>query len=308
MELRQLRYFVRIVELGSIGAAARDLQLVPSALSQQISRLESELSTRLLQRSTTGIQATDAGVAFYRQAQLALRHTDDAVRAAQQARLSGHVSLGMSPSESAVLALPYLKAMRERYPDVRLRLVESLSTNLAAMLDSRQLDLAILFDSRAARRPGAIPLVEERLFLIGLTSMPELQGLRGSRVEIRQLSNVPLVLGSQGIRGAVDAAFDQAGCKPRIVLEIDGMMVLLDAVRAGIGATIQPGASTLRLPLDVVARIEIADPGASRLNMLVSLNEEELSPAVLAARIVLRDITRELVLTGQWPGASLHKT
>ena len=51
MELRQLRYFVRIVELGSMGRAAIDLNMVQSALSQQISRLEGELSTRLLQRT-----------------------------------------------------------------------------------------------------------------------------------------------------------------------------------------------------------------------------------------------------------------
>ena len=56
MELRQLRYFVRVVELGSISRAALDLNLVQSALSQQISRLESELATRLLQRSAQGRQ------------------------------------------------------------------------------------------------------------------------------------------------------------------------------------------------------------------------------------------------------------
>ena len=47
MELRQLRYFVRVVELGSMGRAASDLGVVTSALSQQISRLEGELCTRL---------------------------------------------------------------------------------------------------------------------------------------------------------------------------------------------------------------------------------------------------------------------
>lgn len=306
MELRQLRYYVRVVELGGIGRAARDLEVVPSTLSQQVSRLENELKTRLLQRSVGGVSATDAGMAFYRQAQLALRHVDDAVRAAQQARLSGHVSLGMPPSAAAVLALPYLSAMRERYPDVRLRLVESLSSNLAAMLEARQLDLAILFKSGAARADGVLPLVEERLFLIGLASMPELKKLQASGVEIRQLVDVPLVLGSQGVRGAVDAAFERAGCMPRIVLEIDGLSVLLDAVRAGIGATIQPGSSTLRLPHDAVARIEITDPDARRLNMLVSLSDDELSPAVLAARIVLRETVKMLVLTGRWPGASIQ--
>ena len=57
MELRQLRYFVRVVELGSISRAALDLQLVQSALSQQISRLEGELATRLLQRTSKGVSA-----------------------------------------------------------------------------------------------------------------------------------------------------------------------------------------------------------------------------------------------------------
>jgi len=66
LELRQLRYFVRVVELGSMGRAARELGLVPSALSQQISRLEGELATRLLQRTATGVIPTDAGLEFWR--------------------------------------------------------------------------------------------------------------------------------------------------------------------------------------------------------------------------------------------------
>ena len=57
---RQLRYFVRVVELGSMSRAALDLDLVQSALSQQISRLEGELSTRLLQRTPRGRVATAA--------------------------------------------------------------------------------------------------------------------------------------------------------------------------------------------------------------------------------------------------------
>jgi len=139
MELRQLRYFIRIVELGSMGRAALDLGVGTPALSQQISRLEGELSTRLLQRTTTGVLPTDAGLAFFRQAQLAIRHADAAAQAARQARLAGHVSIGLAPSTSGVLALPLLEAMRERYPDVRLRLVESLSGNLATLLNARQL-------------------------------------------------------------------------------------------------------------------------------------------------------------------------
>ena len=83
MELRQLRYFVRTVECGSMGRAAQELGVVTSALSQQISRLEGELATRLLQRKGTGVVPTDAGLAFLQQAQLTLRHAEQAVQAAQ---------------------------------------------------------------------------------------------------------------------------------------------------------------------------------------------------------------------------------
>ncbi|MGV7246624.1 LysR family transcriptional regulator, partial [Caballeronia sp. M23-90] len=62
MELRQLRYFVRVIEHGSMGRAAMELGVVTSTLSQQISRLESELSTRLLQRTANGVVPTDAGL------------------------------------------------------------------------------------------------------------------------------------------------------------------------------------------------------------------------------------------------------
>jgi LysR family transcriptional regulator, regulatory protein for tcuABC len=310
MELRQLRYFVRVVELGSMGRAAQDLGVVTSALSQQISRLEGELSTRLLQRGVGGVRATDAGMAFYQQAQLALRHADDAIQAAQQARLSGHVSVGLAPSTSAVLAFPFMRAMRERYPDVRLRLVESLSGDLAAMLNARQLDLAVLFDVESARRWSVQPLLDERLFVIGRRDMPELGSLaRRTGVRLARLGNLPLVLpsGSHGLRAIVNAAFARAKCEPHIVLEIDGLAVLMDAVCGGIGATIQPGAATARLPQDAVTRIEISDHEARRRNLLTSLSDDELAPAALAARVVLHDVARALVAEGRWPGASLHE-
>ena len=151
MELRQLRYFVRVVELGSFSRAAADLDMVQSALSQQVARLEGELSARLLTRSAQGVSPTEAGIAFFREAQLTVRHADQAVRAAQDARLSGTVSIGLPPTVASILGVPLLHAMRERYPDVRVHLVESLSGHLANLLNARQLDLAVLYGSHPGR-------------------------------------------------------------------------------------------------------------------------------------------------------------
>ena len=307
MELRQLRYFVHVVAAGSMGRAAAELGVVVSALSQQISRLESELSTRLLQRSAAGVRPTDAGLAFLRQAQLTLRHADDAVLAAQQARLSGHVSVGLAPSTAAVLGLPFLQAMRARYPDVRLHLAENLSGHLASMLNARQLDLAVLFETGTLRHCSALPLLDERLFLIGARDLPGMPV--GRQVRVARLGSLPLLLptGSHGLRAVLERAFARARCTPHVALEVDGLALLMDAVRAGVGATVQPGAALARLPADELSILPLADRDAQRRNWLVSLSDDELPPAALAARVTLTDVARTLVTQGHWPGATLHE-
>ena len=306
MELRQLRYFVRVLELGSISRAALDLELVQSALSQQISRLESELSTRLLQRTSKGVVATEAGMAFFREAQLTLRHADQAVRAAQLSRLTGAVSVGLASTTAAVLGLPLMRAMHERYPDVRLHMVEGMSGHLTSMLNSRQLDLAILFDTQAARRWSVLSLAEEKLFLIQAKS-DAIQTVK--RTRMADLKDVPLILptGTHGLRNALDAAFVQAKFKPLLAAEIDSLAMTMAAVEAGLGSTVQPWAALAGLP-DAAKRFiwaEIADTQVRRVNAICSLSDDELSPAALAARVVLADCARELVRSKQWLGVKL---
>jgi LysR family tcuABC transcriptional regulator len=313
MELRQLRYLLKIIELGSFSRAASALNVVTSALSQQISRLERELKTQLLQRTSTGVTPTDAGLAFIRQAQLAVRHADDAVRAARLGRLSGHVSIGLAPSTATVLGSPLMRLLRERYPDVRLRFVESLSGDLANMLNARQLDLAVLFSADPDRRWSIVPLrwsieplLEERLFVMGsrrLTGMP-----KGRKVRLTEVGKLPLLLpsASHNLRLLLNSALAKVNCEPQIVAEIDGLAMLMKAVSAGLGATIQPGAAAARISGSDCAVIEIADAAVRRSNLLISLPDEELSPAARAARTALFDLARQLVLAGSWLGASLH--
>ncbi len=308
MELRQFRYFVRVVELGSMSRAAVDLGVVQSALSQQISRLEGELATRLLQRSAKGVTPTEAGLAFFREAQLTLRHADQAARAAHESRLSGSVSIGLAPTTASMLGVTLMRAMRERYPDVRLHMVEGLSGHLSQMLNARQLDLAVLFDTHPARRWSVTPLLEEKLFLIRAKPSTEAQALP-ARMRMAQLKGVALILpsGPHGLRSTLDAAFARAKVKPRIVAEIDSLPMLMDAVEAGVGATLQPWAALGRFP-DAAARFELSelmDAQARRRNSLCSLSDDELSPAALAARVVLADCARTLVREGRWGGARL---
>ncbi|ECM2679960.1 tricarballylate utilization LysR family transcriptional regulator TcuR [Salmonella enterica subsp. enterica serovar Typhimurium] len=306
MELRQLRYFVRIIETGSMGSAAQDLDIGVSALSQQMSRLENELAIRLLQRTSRGVTPTNAGLAFYSQAQLALRHADDAILAAREARLSGHVSVGMAPSTASILGIPFIHAMQENYADVRLHVVESLSGNLERMINTRQIDLAIVFQKDKILRWSARPILEEQLFLIGSHTL--LAALPDNPITPEQLAGIPLIMPSQGhgLRGRLDAVCQEHALNVEIVAEIDGLALLMRAVRDGLGATLQPGAAISHLDNDALRVIGVHNPVLSRPNFLVSLSDDELTPAGLAARVVLTKVMRQLVDAGEWPGATLY--
>ncbi|HAC6174752.1 TPA_asm: tricarballylate utilization LysR family transcriptional regulator TcuR [Salmonella enterica subsp. enterica serovar Typhimurium] len=306
MELRQLRYFVRIIETGSMGSAAQDLDIGVSALSQQMSRLENELAIRLLQRTSRGVTPTNAGLAFYSQAQLALRHADDAILAAREARLSGHVSVGMAPSTASILGIPFIHAMQENYADVRLHVVESLSGNLERIINTRQIDLAIVFQKDKILRWSARPILEEQLFLIGSHAL--LAALPDNPITPEQLAGIPLIMPSQGhgLRGRLDAVCQEHALNVEIVAEIDGLALLMRAVRDGLGATLQPGAAISHLDNDALRVIGVHNPVLSRPNFLVSLSDDELTPAGLAARVVLTKVMRQLVDAGEWPGATLY--
>ncbi|EGD1493464.1 tricarballylate utilization LysR family transcriptional regulator TcuR [Salmonella enterica] len=306
MELRQLRYFVRIIETGSMGSAAQDLDIGVSALSQQISRLENELAIRLLQRTSRGVTPTNAGLAFYSQAQLALRHADDAILAAREARPSGHVSVGIAPSTASILGIPFIHAMQENYADVRLHVVESLSGNLERMINTRQIDLAVVFQKDKILRWSARPILEEQLFLIGSHAL--LAALPDNPITPEQLADIPLIMPSQGhgLRGRLDAVCQEHALNVEIVAEIDGLALLMRAVRDGLGATLQPGAAISHLDNDALRVIGVHNPILSRPNFLVSLSDDELTPAGLAARVVLTKVMRQLVDAGEWPGATLY--
>lgn len=315
MEIKQLKIFVCVVEWGSFSRAADALGLVQSGLSQHISRLESELSTRLLQRTPQGVTPTAAGLAFYREAQLTLRHAEQAMRAAQQARLSGSVSVGLAPTTAAVLGLPLMRAMRERYPDVRLHMVESLSGHLASMLNARLLDVAVLFDSRlqvsphlqAARRWRMSALLDEEVFFVA--SAAHTRRDFPSTVRLADVGQEPFILpsGPHGLRSTLDAAFAQARIQPSVVLEIDSLAMLMEAVSAGLGVTLQPGAALARFA-DAASRFRLArvvEPAVLRHNLLCCLPDDELSPAALATRVVLVECAQQLVRQGAWHGAHL---
>ena len=310
MDLRQLRYFVGIVESGSVTRASRQLCIAQPALSAQLSKLEAEVGRTLLHRSAKGVAPTDNGLALYHHARVMLRQLEQALSVARQdgGDVQGVVSLGLPASTLSALGLPLVRQIRRKYPGILLNVVEGLSGQIAQMMRIGQLDLAVLFALDALPELKAVELFEEELFVLVPEGGALVDASRES-LSLREIAGLPLILptGSHGLRRRVCAEFERRGLVPNVVAEIDSVALVMDCVCDGMGATIKPmPAATPGAGQRAGWRaLPIGDARITRRNYLYSAAICMPSqPQMIVAR-ELRDVTILLVDAGQWPGVTL---
>lgn len=122
--LAAMRMFVRVVERGSMSAAAKDLGIGQPAVSERLERLEAELGVQLLRRSTRALSTTDMGGAFYERAKLAIEAADDALSAVRgDAPLRGTLRIAAPQGLGEVLLPGVLLRLREAHAGLRVDLV-----------------------------------------------------------------------------------------------------------------------------------------------------------------------------------------
>ena len=310
MDMRQLKYFVQIVESGSLAKASRQLFIAQPALSQQMARLEDEVGKSLLVRSSRGVAPTENGEALYHHAKFMLRQMDQAVAVARQetAAVSGRVALGLAPTTVCQLGLPLTLHLRAKYPGLRLNVVEGLSGHLEHMTRNGQLDLAVLFSQTAASDLSVEPLLDEELFVILPATSPLVARDRVS-LPLREVAELPLILPSpgHGLRRRIALEFERISLPLDAVAEIDSLPLLMSCVAQGMGATIKPMAAIHALG-DTPQRwrcLRIADAAMTRPNYLYALPPQKLSPCAAVVRDELRRVVRQLVETGAWQGVTL---
>ncbi|SHH40975.1 LysR substrate-binding domain-containing protein [Massilia sp. CF038] len=308
MELRQLRYFVAIVDHGSLSKAALVLHVAQPALTQQLRQLEEELGAQLLHRSAQGVLSTDAGKVFYEHAQAILKQVSDARSAVTQSatRPSGSVTLGLPHSISGALALPLLMAARANYPEITLQLTEELSGNLLEQLKSGRINLAVLFDDGQLSPFASTPLVEETLMFIcraGSRPAPE-----HGEVRLAEALATTLILPAQqqGVRPRIESVARGAGLALGPVIEINSIAILKSALLADMGATILPLAPLLtEVGSGALQAWPISDPPIARSVTLCASKNIPLTNAAAAVSRLVHQVTRDLCDSGTWIGARL---
>lgn len=242
MDLRVLRYFVRIVESGGFGRAAEQLHITQPALSKAIKSLEDELDVILLERGKRGTQVrlTPSGDIVLRHAKSMLEERKRMERAIDDLRGlgGGELRIGLSPLGSAELFAPLIARFRDRYPDVRVWLMERGGAELEEALRKGDIELAT---SLVPAREG-IDWLQIRNDPMEV-ALPVAHPLASREaLELGDLAQVPLVIFEPGflLHKVVMEACYTTGFSPRVVTQVSQPDFGLALVAAGTGAMLLP--------------------------------------------------------------------
>lgn len=307
MELRQLRYFIRIVELGSMSRAAADLFIAQPALSQQMVHLEGDLGVKLLARSVRGVTPTEAGLVFYRHAQAVLRQLD---RLREDVRSvngdpCGVVSIGMPTSVANILAAPLMLEMQSRYPKIQLQITESLSGHLEELITNGRLELSVLFDrKRSSNYLKVRPLVNEELFFV---RAPVSEGPDAGSVALEDVECERFVLPgrSNATRQLIERIFSERHLELKIAAELDSLSTIASVVGKNLGATITSiSAVANELSAGKLVASSLKGMPISRLVSLCTYDIVALGVPAQCVAELIPSVVQQLLDAGEWGGAA----
>jgi DNA-binding transcriptional LysR family regulator len=268
MELRHLRYFIAVAEEGHITRAAERLDMQQPPLSAQIAALERELEVKLFRRKARGVELTDAGRAFLEGARAMLAHLD---RSCEKTRRiargdEGRISVGVTPTCMYHPFVPQaVRAFREAYPNVVLRLQESRSVDLYQQLADERIDAAFV------RIPPSDP-----------TGVALAQRKEDATITLQELASETFIIyGSQhdpGIHAIAFRAFQAAGFNPVVGQQAPHLASTLNLVAVGLGVSFVP-ASLQRMHMDGVTYRRLK--GAIKLSAPLKLASRRGDPSAV---------------------------
>jgi DNA-binding transcriptional LysR family regulator len=244
MELRHLEYFVAVAEERNFTRGAARLHIVQSAVSAAVKTLERELGAALLDRNSKRVLLTEAGTALLPYARAALDAARDAQDAVDEVRggLRGTLRIGTMTSIRLIDMPALLGEYHRRHPGVQLRTsaAPTGSKGLIEALAERRLDLA--FVSQPGPSPSGIAvrdLASSVLDLVVAADDP-LAGL--STVSLPQLADRDFIDSPVGYgnRAVADRAFEAAGLRRNVSIEISDIATGAAYVRHGLGVALLP--------------------------------------------------------------------
>ncbi|MDI2585612.1 LysR family transcriptional regulator [Psychrobacillus sp. NEAU-3TGS] len=283
MDLKQLNYFVSIVDHRSFSKAAEKLHISQPSLSNAVKSLESELGFQILDRNTRNIELTEAGTILYKKASRLLLEMESVKKEMEDVKNigSGEIQLGMIESVKHWIPKVILQ-YNDDFPNMRIKLTEVLSGNdVKNSLRNYKTHAIITNQFIQEDDIETIPLYNEKLVLVLHQSNPL---TNKTTITFKDLIGEPFIISSEGFQTREDvlSAFEMEGVIPTIKYEIERFETALSLVREGIGISLIPENYLQALPDHTLVKKCIDSPSLDRTVYLTYLKNRYVSPAIHA--------------------------
>ncbi len=245
MELKQLSYFVNVVQEGNISKASKKLSISQPPLSTKLKELEQELGVTLFERGSRTIELTDAGHIFYKRALsiLELANLSQQELSDYKEGNNGTLRIGIISSVSTTLACDWIKSFHDAYPNIHLDLFEGNTYEQLDRLKNNLIELAIVRTPFNMDTLECTVLRSESMIAIGdstyFTTITE------PEITLKELRKLPLVIYRRWEKVLSDA-FYQYGCEPIIFCRCDDARTAISLADTGLGIAIVPESALLR--------------------------------------------------------------
>jgi LysR family transcriptional regulator, nitrogen assimilation regulatory protein len=298
VDLKQLEYFVNVVDLGGFSRAARVLGIAQPAISRQVRSLEVELRQSLLLRNGRGATPTEAGKRLLEHARGILQQAERARRDVDETKGTtvGKVVVGLPPTIARHLTLPVVRAFRKGYPQASLSIVEGLSSTLLEWLAVGRVDVALVYNPAASPAIDIRVLLEEPLCLVGPRKGEGERPPPG--LKLRELPRYPLIIPSwpHAIRLLVETRLASLGLRPQVAMEIDAVPAILELVAEGHGyAVLSPRALQGAAPAQRLYARTIVQPQLKSALALVTSAQRPSTPLQKAAIVLLEGLAESVL-------------
>jgi LysR family transcriptional regulator, benzoate and cis,cis-muconate-responsive activator of ben and cat genes len=156
MELRHLRYFVKVAEEQNVTKAALRLHLSQPSLSRQIRDLEEELKVALFERTPRSLLLTQAGKIFLEEARAVLLRAEEAIQTVRGIAKGerGRLRMGYAPSLTSEMIPRMLRAFEEKHSGVKVALFDLSTEEAIQKIHDRKIDLALIVEPMQKRMRG----------------------------------------------------------------------------------------------------------------------------------------------------------
>ncbi len=281
MELRHLRYFIAVAEELHFSKAAKRLNISQPPLSYQIAQLEEEVGVKLLNRTNRSVELTAAGENFlediYHLFNTLDRACDDARRIDRGEE--GKLIIGFSGSWSSKL-LKFLRFYRSKFPNIKVLLHQSSTSDQVQGLHNKQIDVGIL----------APPIDSELINLSTIHRVPFYAALplshslaqEDSALDLLELKEQPFIMSPRkigpGYYDTIISMCHRAGFSPHIIQEAEGVFTILTLVSAEIGVSLVSELA-LEHPKEGVVFRKLKD-NTVKMELSLACRKDEKSPII----------------------------